>query len=338
MFTNISKHGGNFRTVIDREFKVAENVTIASGYTSIDMLYSFRKAFVEIARKGGVSRLMLGMAFYEGLSQKKLDVVSALNEELIKFNNHSGVYVANGRRYHGKVYYFSNKFETTIYVGSSNFSASGTKGNIECIVPILDRQQKLKISKFLDDLYSKDYAVLIHQAKIIVPNRYRVIQTGVRNKWQNLQRFDPSKIKTGNLPKFIFPLERVVDKPKSNLNIYFGKGRWNKLTGKVTPRPWYEIELIADNTLNSQPNYPKGDFSAYTDDGYIIPMRTQGDYQKNIRSRKSLQLFGFWLKGKLEKSGVLKKYQPVTIDTLEEYGNDKIIFYKMGGDKYFMKF
>jgi len=77
-----------------------------------------------------------------------------------------------------------------------------------------------------------------------------------------------------------------------NLNVYFGKGRLNSTTGITKPRPWYEIELIASNDLNSLPNYPKGDFLAYTDDGLIIPMRTQGDYFKNIRSRNSLQIFG----------------------------------------------
>ena len=125
---------------------------------------------------------------------------------------------------------------------------------------------------------------------------------------------------------------------KSNLNVYFGKGRLNTKTGLVKPRPWYEIELIASKDLNSQPFYPKGDFLAYTDDGYIIPMRTQGDYYKNIRSKQSLQIFGIWLKGKLERSGALKKYEPVTMDTLEEYGSDKLVFYKLDENKYYMKF
>lgn len=90
--------------------------------------------------------------------------------------------------------------------------------------------------------------------------------------------------------------------------------------------------------MNSKPEYPKGDFLAYTDDGYIIPMRTQGDNYKNIRSRDSLQIFGIWLKGKLEKSGSLKRYQFVTQETLIEYGNDKIEFYKIEEGKYYIEF
>ena len=338
MFTNIPKHGGNFRQILDQEFSSADNVTIASGYTSLDVIHAYKKSFINIAQKGGIARLMLGMAFYEGLSQKKLDLVSSLNDELISFGNKSGIYVANGRRYHGKVYSFDKKNETSIYVGSSNFSYSGTKGNIECTIPVLEIGQKTKIIDFINDLYSDDYSVLIHKAKINVPNKHKIISSSIKKYWSKIQRFDPANININTLPKFIFHLDRVVDKPKSNLNIYFGKGRLNTSNGKILPRPWYEIELIADKTVRANLIYPKGDFTAYTDDGYIIPMRTQGDYNKNIRSRQSLQLFGIWLKGKLEKKGVLKKYQLITKDTLEEYGNDKITFYKMEEGRYFMKF
>lgn len=338
MYTNISNYGGNFRAILDSEFTRANGVSVASGYASLDVIRAFNDSFVEIAKNGGVSKLLLGMAFYEGLSQKKLDTANLLNEELIKFNNGSGVYVTNGRRYHGKVYYFDHGESNSIYVGSSNFSASGTKSNIECTIPVLDFDQQNKIVSFLDELYSTDYSVLISDAEITVPSKKKVVLKGVENLWHNLKRFDPNSIDRSQLPKFEFPLDRIAEKEKSNLNIYFGKGRWNRTTGKITPRPWYEIELIASNDLNSQEYYPKGDFSAYTDDGYIIPMRTQGDFYKNIRSRNSLQILGIWLKGKLERNGVLKKYQPVTLDTLAEYGNSTLTFYKIEEGRYFMEF
>ena len=160
----------------------------------------------------------------------------------------------------------------------------------------------------------------------------------IQNKLNNLSRYNPASIQKQNLSKFIFPLSRVVDKQQSSLNVYFGKGRLNRKTGIVKPRPWYEIELIADRDLISQPEYPKGDFLAYTDDGYIIPMRTQGTNYKNIRSKNSLQIFGIWLKGKLEKAGYLKKYEPVTNETLAEYGTDELVFYKIDEGKYYMEF
>lgn len=338
MYTNVPKYGGDFRNVLDTEFANSKNVTIASGYASLDIIHAFEKSFIKIAKNGGTSRLLLGMAFYEGLSQKKLDAVSKLNTSLKNYNAQSGVYVTNGRRYHGKVYQFDNNGISNIYVGSSNFSSSGTKGNIECTVPINDANQKIELISFLNDLYSPTFAISIDKAEITVPGKKKIVIDKVENLWLNLKRYDPTKIQTVGLPKFVFPLERVAEKEKSNLNVYFGKGRWSRSTGKIKPRPWYEIELIASTDLNSQQFYPKGDFLAYTDDGFIIPMRTQGDYYKNIRSKDSLQIFGIWLKGKLERSGALKKYEPVTLETLEEYGNDKLEFYKIEEGKYFMKF
>ena len=154
----------------------------------------------------------------------------------------------------------------------------------------------------------------------------------------SLKRYDPTSIDVSKLPQFIYPLDRVAEKEKSSLNVYFGKGRLNSKTGTVKPRPWYEIELIANVKLSSNPLYPKGDFDAYTDDGYIIPMRTQGDYYKNIRSKKSLQILGMWLKGKLQKSGSLIPLTPVTKDTLIDYGNDTLTFSKIADGKYYMKF
>ena len=82
MYTNLEKHGGDFRNVLDKEFSSAKNVTIASGYASLDIIHAYEKAFLNITNKGGVSKLLLGMAFYEGLSQKKLDAVTTLNNEL----------------------------------------------------------------------------------------------------------------------------------------------------------------------------------------------------------------------------------------------------------------
>lgn len=53
--------------------------------------------------------------------------------------------------------------------------------------------------------------------------------------------------------------------------------------------------------------------------------------------KKSLQIFGIWLNGKLERSGALEKYEPVTHDTFAEYGNNKLIFYKISDQMYYME-
>ena len=124
MYTNLVAYGGNFRSVLDSEFKAATNVTIASGYAS-------------------------------------LDIINAYNSEFISYGHDSGVYVTNGRRYHGKVYHFERQSESSIYVGSSNFSTSGTKNNIECTLPVTVPQQQVEITEFLEELYSQNYAIKI---------------------------------------------------------------------------------------------------------------------------------------------------------------------------------
>jgi len=338
MYTNLISHGGNFRQALINEFNTAKNVQIASGYTSLNIIQQFRPNFIDVAGNGGTSKFLLGMAFYEGLGAKKLEALLSLNQELKALNEHSGVFVTNGRRYHGKVYRFYNEHGSNIFVGSSNFSSSGTYGNIECTVPIETDVKKAQIINFLDDLYSAEYSINISNAEIKESGKRKSLRTNIETYWAALQKYNPGTINTATLPKFTFPLERVAEKEKSNLNVYFGKGRLDRKTGIVKPRPWYEIELIANRDLNSQPNYPKGDFLAYTDDGLIIPMSTQGDYYKNIRSKKSLQIFGIWLKGKLEKSGALNQLEPVTLDTLIEYGKTNLVFYKIDEGKYYMEF
>jgi hypothetical protein len=338
MFTNTAKFGGYFKSVIDNELADAKSVSIASGYTSLDVINSYKDIFIKLASEGGVSRLLIGMAFYEGLSKKKLDALNALNLELLKFKNNSGIYVAYGRPYHGKVYHFSNDNISKLFVGSSNFSSSGTKINIECTIPVTDEKQKAEIKRFLDDLYSPTNSLTIDKAEITVPGKKKPIQKTVQDIWYALKRYNPKTIDKSTYPRFNFPLDRVAEKEKSNLNVYFGKGRLNTKTGKIIPRPWYEIELIADKDINTNPVYPKGNFLAFTDDGYIIPMRTQGDYFKNIRSKSSLQIFGIWLKGKMERSGALKKFEPVSLDTLAEYGRNNLTFYKMDDGKFYLEF
>ena len=82
-----------------------------------------------------------------------------MHNTLKPFGYNSGVFVTNGRRYHGKVYQFDKDDISNIYVGSSNFSASGTKGNIECTVPILNENQKLDLAAFLNALYSPSFFI-----------------------------------------------------------------------------------------------------------------------------------------------------------------------------------
>lgn len=338
LYTNTANHGGNFLDTIDEEFRTANNVTIASGYVSLDILQRYHDPFLEVVRRGGKTRLLLGMAFFEGLSNKKLNFLTEMSEALNEREESSGVYVTWERRYHGKIYDFQHDEHRSIYVGSSNFSRSGLSGNIEATVSVTEENTISNIDEFLSVLFSGDTSTEIRNADITVPGSKNFVQKISVQTLSDLDRYDPSSIDTEALPKFSFPLSRIVEKEKSSLNVYFGKGRWSRSTGKVVPRNWYEVELIANKAISSLETYPKGNFTAYTDDGYVLPMVTNGDYFKNIRSKGNLRLLGMWIKNKLQESGALVPLTPVTQDTLDVYGEDEITFFKISDTKYFLKF
>ena len=94
MYTNTDVFGGNFKNVLQREFKTANNISIASGYASSDIIKEFEQGFINVAENGGTAKLLLGMAFYEGLSQKKLDTLHNLCTTLNTYDNHSVVYAS----------------------------------------------------------------------------------------------------------------------------------------------------------------------------------------------------------------------------------------------------
>ncbi len=104
----------------------------------------------------------------------------------------------------------------------------------------------------------------------------------------------------------------------------------------MIPRDWFEVEIIVDIATTKNPIYPQGDFIAYTDDDLVFPCRTQGDYHKNLRSRDDLKILGHWIKGKLQEKGVLELFEPVTSETLKEYGLTKSEVSKSASQKLFL--
>ena len=143
--------------------------------------------------------------------------------------------------------------------------------------------------------------------------------------------------RTPATPYVDISLSRVDAQPRSNLNACFGRGRESS-TGNVIPRDWYEVEIIVDTATTNNPVYPQGDFTAHTDDGPPFPCSTQGDNYKNLRSKKDLKILGRWIKGKLEQSGALQQFEPVTSQTLQNYGRDYIRLYKLSDSDYFLEF
>ncbi len=332
MYTNVTQHGGVFSAALDAEFQNADNITIASGYTSLSVINKFQDRLIDNARNRGESKLLIGMAFYEGLGKPQLDSLTRLHEALQAVKPSSGVYIANNRPYHGKIYKFDSNGASNIYVGSSNFSVNGIQKNIECTVPVLDDALRLQITAFLNDLYSSNYSELLNPAKINIKGIKSLKHIEALELWRVLQTHTINYADISANPSFCITLDRINNQTQSNLNAYFSAGR------NGIRRPWYEADLIASAAEIRNPLYPRGDFLAYTDDGLIIPMGAQGDNNKNIQSKDDLLVFGMWIKGKLESAGALNKYELVTEETLKEYGNNKVWFYRLQDNEYYMKF
>jgi len=339
IYSNDEQHGGLVFKEIAEGFRESKNISIASGYVSGDIISHFEEEFYRIAKAGGTVRLLVGMAFYEGLAGKNLQLLQNVENKLREINGESGIFVCYSRKFHGKIYSFStNDNQSKIYVGSSNFSRSGLAGNLECTAKIVDEETKGKVENYLNYLFSSENAASILKADVTAFGSKEYLERIALETLDDLEKYNPKSINRRKLAKFEYPLSRIVTSEKSSLNVYFGKGRLAKATGKITPRPWYEVELIAPREVNGDPNYPHGDFIAYTDDGYVMPMKTSGDYYKNIRSKLNLKILGQWIKGKLQKSGALIPLTPVTQDTLDKYGSDKITFYKIKKGEYYMEF
>jgi len=132
-------------------------------------------------------------------------------------------------------------------------------------------------------------------------------------------------------------LKNIKNQKASNLNLFNGKGRVNK-KGILTKRDWYEVQLTIPRNICGKTVYPKESFTASTPDGYRIQMITSGDFFKNFGSEKDLQIFGKWIKGKLQSAKVLKKNQQVTETTLKKYGNYYLTLTKITAKNYIMDF
>jgi len=339
LFANCKEFGGNFHQEVKASLHGAVKVDIATGYVSEDVLREFQQPLADICKSRGMVRLLVGMAFYEGIQARPLQQLHKIQSVIGAVGNGSGVYVATERKFHGKIYQITDakrKFRT--YVGSSNFSRSGLSGNLECTVRLQEHGYQNQIHSYLDFLLRPENAVVITKAEIIARGSEEYKKRISIESLNDLRRCDPHKIKINSTHGFKYSLRRIAASEKSGLNAYFGKGRLSRKTGFIKPRPWYEVELIAPSSVNQGRYYPKGEFVAYTDDGFVIPMQTSGDNFKNIRSKHKLEILGEWIKGKLQSYDALEPLEPVTAETLDKFGSDTIEFYKLKEKEYFMRF
>lgn len=305
----------------------SDYMQIASGYISTESITEIKR-IIE-ANSSPKLDLLIGMHYFDGITRTQYEAALYLDDYL-KSNNMGSVSIASTFKFHGKLYSFSSKGETiSALLGSSNLNnildvhrsyeidiLTDDKKHAKEIDEIITSARN-KISTPISDWMPKKF---IESNPLLEGHEYveKVLATGISSLKDTL---------TGL--KFEIPLKATSKQSKSNLNVYFGKGRENKSTNFIKPRHWYEVELIVPKSITQHDSYPKAGYpekesviSVITDDGWKFDCKISGDYSKNFRSNNDLKILGKWIKGRLENSGALKVGELVTEMTLEKYGRN----------------
>lgn len=307
-----------FSEYADRD--TSDLIKISVGFISIDSILFLLENIRRNTIKG--VELTIGMHAFSGFTRPQYAAVLSLDNELRK-RNIGWVKLCTAFSFHGKVYSFWKQGSPLMgIIGSSN----------------LDNLLKDDHTYYEVDLLFDDTQALNETAKLqkeLSDNASKTLQEWEPNfiqqplfhlKHPDVEELDRSQLsehmKLGTDKSFLLELKSEA---KSNLNVTFAKGRENKRTKVIRPRPWYEVEIIVGAKITSQKGYPKGiDFQVVTDDGYKFWCQTSGDYNKNFRSKNDLRILGMWIKGKMEASGALQVGQPVTESILQEFGKRNI--------------
>ena len=315
-----------------RLFGLSTQIDISVGYITTDSIAEL-KGLIERNENKRLN-LTIGMHYFDKFTKSEYNAALMLNS-FLKNNALGSVHLVRAFRYHGKLYTYSNRIGPFAgIIGSNNLSSIvGTVNRVyESSVYIddsnlakqmLDFQKKLTncaampIDEIEINSFRSTRPVLAGQEHVASATDYEV------KECQSL-RTDVS---------FELPLKPFEQSSKSNLNVYFGKGRENKSTGIVRPRPWYEVEIIVPKEITVLPCYPKADtseavFDVITDDGWRFKCNVSGENSKNFRSNYSLEILGKWIKGRMEADDSLKTGTPLTQECLDRYGRSTITFTK----------
>lgn len=310
------------KNIFEKNLEASDYIMIASGYISASSLIELQR-IIQINRRPKID-LLIGMHYFDGFTTSQYNAAVKLNESL-RLLNLGSLYVSQKIKFHGKVCcYFNNKIPTSGVVGSSNFSSllSSSERLYEVDYLINEPQDLTELNSHITGLF-KNLSTRFENVNIqpyeemndLLINHYAVKTLTNQEKSYYWENKDSNK-------EFDIPLKTT---PRSNLNVFFGKGRENKSKKFILPRPWYEVEIIVPNSITSKKGYPKNCiFKVITDDGWMFNCKTSGDYSKNFRSADDLTILGKWIKGRLEKAGVLTIGTEVTAETLINFGMSKL--------------
>lgn len=315
-FPPLKTDSSKFADKFDELIYQSDKVQIASGFITADSIAELHR-IIELNSKPKIE-LVIGMHYFNGFTKKEYQ--ASLNFGNYLFNNNmGGVYLSNRFKYHGKVYSFIQNNEPIAgIVGSNNLSSISEYSRVyETSLLLTEKKINNDLIAFIDKLVK--ISEPINKCEITKFNEYNKLLI----EHEDVKQVNPKDISLTDT-HFKIPLKAGADYSKSNLNVFFGKGREDK-RGLIKPRHWYEIELIVPSGITSKKGYPslkKGNniFDVITDDGWMFKCKVSGDYNKNFRSEGDLKILGKWIKGRLENSGALNVGELVTEETLKKYG------------------
>lgn len=328
-----------YRTFADTFYSLipeAIRIDIAVGYITADSLAELKQT---LAYNSNIKtlNLLIGMHRWDKFTKLEYNAANDLNEYL-RGEERGEVRLVTPFKFHGKLYCYSDSRGAFAgIIGSNNLSSIIESGSRTYEASSLFRETEYakKMRNFIEELSLKatenlaDCEIIdFRQNNILLENHEHV------DKISHDQLADCVSSLTDI--RFVIPLVKNGKVPeKSNLNVYFGKGRLVTSTGVIQPRHWYEVELIVPSTVTSLIGYPQKEtpeavFDVITDDGWKFSCKVSGDYSKNFRSEDDLKILGKWIKGRLENAGVLEVGQLVTPETFQQYGRNNFSLTKVG--------
>jgi hypothetical protein len=311
----------------------ADELNIAVGYITADSLMELQN-IVEV-NKNRIKKLNLtiGMHYFDKFTEMEYQAAMCLDKYLHS-NEMGQVRLVNVFRFHGKMYSYSKEGVVKAGIIGSNNLSSIIDANVrvyEAAILTSDCGEAKQIYDFITKLNETSTEIIsnmeIHTFKKLNP----ILEDQEAVDSINNAQLAECRSKLTAL-SFEIPVKATKKHRRSNLNVFFGKGRKDK-RGFVKPRHWYEVELIVSKEVTSKMGYPQvgtpeATFDVITDDGWKFRCKISGDYSKNFRSENDLKILGKWLKGRLEMAGALKVGELATEDTLKVYGRNTFTFTK----------
>lgn len=313
--------------VLSKELPKTSILRIATGFITSDAIVEIKR-IIELNRKPHLE-LFIGMHFLDSFKKSQFEAVKELNSFLLT-QKLGHVFLSETEKFHGKMYSFAdNKSPFAGLIGSSNLgSFLGTSNNhFEADGLFYDEASCKTIEDGIIQIV-RDLGILFSEKKIKKFKNEGSL-TEDCDSFERVTEANKTKIFAKGVDNaFVIALKT---EPKSNLNAFFGKGRENKKTGFILPRPWYEVELIVPAEVTGSKKYPRNKtFKVFTPDALCFKCSTSGTNSKNFRSAGGLEVLGRWVKGTMEKQGALTIGQPVTEAVLEKFGYNSLVLSKRG--------